>query len=53
MVFSGARSAEFGNKLVISNYAPRMAFDFTSSPPFPQEAKAKKYGVDPARVEQF
>jgi hypothetical protein len=41
-----------GGKVKISNYAPRMGIDLKNLP-FPAEAKAAKYGVSRARVEQF
>jgi hypothetical protein len=41
-----------GGKVQISNFAPRMAIDFTNLP-FPQEEAAKAFGVRPDRVEQF
>ncbi|MBW2703454.1 MAG: hypothetical protein JRF33_21765 [Deltaproteobacteria bacterium] len=41
-----------GGKVKISNYAPRMGVDLKVLP-FPAEPKAKKYGVNRDRVEQF
>lgn len=41
-----------GGKVQISNFAPRMGLD-PKNLPFPAEAAARAYGVDPARVEQF
>ena len=41
-----------GGKVKIKNYAPRMGIN-PKSLPFPAEAKAAKYGVNPKRVEQF
>lgn len=41
-----------GGTVQVSNYAPRMAID-AKALPFPQEEKAKAYGVRRDRVEQF
>jgi hypothetical protein len=41
-----------GGKMQISNYAPRMGMD-PANLPFPAEANARAYGVNPSRVEQF
>ena len=41
-----------GGKLAVKNYAPRTVID-QANLPFPQEAKAKAFGVNPERVEQF
>jgi len=41
-----------GGKVQISNWAPRMGLD-PGNLPFPAEATARAYGVNPARVEQF
>jgi hypothetical protein len=41
-----------GGKVQISNFAPRMGVD-PKNFPFPAEGKAKEYGVNPAKVEQF
>ena len=41
-----------GGKMQISNYAPRMGMD-PANLPFPAEEKARAYGVNPSRAEQF
>ena len=41
-----------GNKMKIANFAPRMGID-PKNLPFPAEEKAKPYGANPERVEQF
>lgn len=41
-----------GGTVAISNFAPRMGLDLANLP-FPKEEKAKGFGVDPDKVEQY